>query len=283
MIHRNGVYYEYRSSDSAPKEAQSMEKQGYVVIEAVFTTEEISALERDVDRVFREQAPSGRTLSRTLDEDEEFRYEMLNISAIAQQAVAHPRILEIIEPLIGQDCHIIANTAWRNEPKTEWALSGGGWHIDAGPHVPLPNNAEWPANIPHPIFAIGAHIFLKDCNIEDGPTAVIPYSHLSGRFPPARQYKDDGLTWRGNSSIPLIAKAGDVAMFVSDIWHRRLPAKARDQGRYFLQVHYGRRDIAQRLKSTADVNHLSAEAVQRANSERKKTLIGLHPNRFYDG
>ena len=65
MIHRNGVYYEYRSSDSAPKDAQSMEKQGYVVIEAVFTTEEISALERDVDRVFREQAPSGLTLSRT--------------------------------------------------------------------------------------------------------------------------------------------------------------------------------------------------------------------------
>ena len=60
--------------------------------------------------------------------------------------------------------------------------SGGAWHIDAGPHVPLPNNAEWPADIPHPIFAIGAHIFLKDCNIEDGPTAVIPYSHLSGGF-----------------------------------------------------------------------------------------------------
>ena len=133
MSHRNGKYYEYRSSDSAPKDAQSMEKQGYVVIEAVFTAEEISALERDVDRVFREQAPSGRTLSRTLDEDEEFRYEMLNISAIAQQAGAHPRILEIIEPLIGQDCHIIANTAWRNEPKTEWALSGGGWHIVAAP------------------------------------------------------------------------------------------------------------------------------------------------------
>ena len=89
MIHRNGVYYEYRSSDSAPKDAQSMVKQGYVVIEAVFTTEEISALERDVDRVFREQAPSGRTLSRTLDEDEGF-VEMLNISAIAQRPSSSP-------------------------------------------------------------------------------------------------------------------------------------------------------------------------------------------------
>ena len=283
MIHRNGVYTEYRSSEDVSQDSKSLEKNGYVVLRQVFSPAEVTELAGDIDRVFNEYPPAGRSGARSDQEDEEFRYEMLNVSAAAQRAVAHPGILNVIEPLIGEDCHVIANTAWRNEPTTAWSHGGGGWHIDAGPHVPLPKDTEWPAGLPHPVFAIGTHIFLEDCNIEDGPTAVIPNSHLSGRFPPARHYHDPDLTWRGNSAVPLIAKAGDVAMFVSDIWHRRLPTGEGDQGRYFLQVHYGRRDIAQRLRPTAEINHLSEAALARARTEREKTLVGLHNNRFYDG
>ena len=36
------------------------------------------------------------------------------------------------------------------------------------------------------------------------------------------------------------------------------------RGRYFLQVHYGRRDIAQRIRTTDVVNQLSPEAIARA-------------------
>jgi hypothetical protein len=80
-----------------------------------------------------------------------------------------------------------------------------------------------------------------------------------------------------------VLSAGDVALFVSDLWHRRLPAKTDGPGRYFLQCHYGRRDIAQRLRPTAEVNQLSHEAISRALTERERTLIGLHPALFYDG
>jgi hypothetical protein len=51
----------------------------------------------------------------------------------------------------------------------------------------------------------------------------------------------------------------------------------------FVQVHYGRRDLAQRLRPTAAVNHLSDDAVARAQTPRAKRLIGLHPPGFYDG
>ncbi len=60
------------------------------------------------------------------------------------------------------------------------------------------------------------------------------------------------------------------------------PANGGD-GRLFLQVHYGRRDIAQRIRTTDEVHHLSPEAVERATSERERTLIGLHAPYFYDG
>jgi hypothetical protein len=77
--------------------------------------------------------------------------------------------------------------------------------------------------------------------------------------------------------------AGDVALFASDIWHRGLPAQEGGQGRYFLQVHYGRRDIAQRIRTTADVNHLSEDALARATTDRARTVVGLHTPFFYDG
>ena len=85
------------------------------------------------------------------------------------------------------------------------------------------------------------------------------------------------------SGRPLTAQAGDVALFVSDVWHRRLPAGEGDTGRFFLQVHYARRDIAQRVKPTAEVNHLDAAAAARLGNERERRLFGLHPRGFYDG
>ncbi len=39
---------------------------------------------------------------------------MLNRCLAAQKAVANSKLLAVIEPLIGEDCHVIAKTAWRN-------------------------------------------------------------------------------------------------------------------------------------------------------------------------
>jgi hypothetical protein len=47
-------------------------------------------------------------------------------------------------------------------------------------------------------------------------------------------------------------------------------------------VHYGRRDIAQRIRTTAEVNHASPEAIARATTERARTILGLHDAFFYD-
>ena len=151
--------------------------------------------------------------------------------------------------------------------------------------MPLPEGVTWPAEIPHPVFALGVHIYLQDCAIEDGSTGVIPGSHLSGRPPPKGRHLDDELEYGGRGVMPLIVRVGDAGLFVSDIWHRRMPTRDGDHGRFFLQVHYGRRDIAQRLLTTADVNQLSAEAIARAEagSERERRVVGLHPAFFYDG
>jgi hypothetical protein len=93
---------------------------------------------------------------------------------------------------------------------------------------------------------------------------------------------DEHLTYDGRPPAVMEVRAGDVVCFASDAWHRGLPAQEGGRGRYFLQVHYGRRDIAQRLRTTDVANQLSDEAIARAQTDREKTVIGLHAPFFYD-
>ncbi|MEQ8860673.1 MAG: phytanoyl-CoA dioxygenase family protein [Pseudomonadales bacterium] len=280
MLTRDHGYLRLRREPGGAAAAQ-LERDGWAVLENVFDAVEIAALAAEIDAVYHSHPPDGRSKERSIEEDQDFRYEMFNRSALAQRAVGHGAILAAIEPLLGEDCHVIANTCWRNPAGAVRSHGGGFWHIDSGPHVPRPPGIPWDERIPYPVFAVGAHIYLRDCTLDCGPTGVIPGSHRSGQPPPSRHGAN--LTWEGRGVLPLLARAGDVALFVSDVWHRRLPAGPQDRGRFFLQAHYGRRDIAQRVRSTAQVNHVDPAAAQRIESERERRLLGLHPNFFYDG
>ncbi len=188
----------------APDATRDLERDGYTLLEAVFTPDEVALLAAEVEDVFA----SVEVDPRPRPDRAEFRYEMLNRSALAQRAVAHPAILAAIEPVLGNDCHVIANTAWRNPP----TFGGGPWHCDAGPHVPRPPDVPWDDRIPYPIFAIGAHLYLWDCPLSCGPTAVVPGSHRSGRLAPKDRLFDPDLDYDGRRPVLLEAMAGDVAL-----------------------------------------------------------------------
>jgi ectoine hydroxylase-related dioxygenase (phytanoyl-CoA dioxygenase family) len=279
MLTRSSGYLSLRPGVS-PAAVESLQSEGYVVLEGIFEGEELTALCADVDRVFEEYRPDER--GNPPEKSDPFRYEMLNRSSLVQRAIGHPRLLEIVEALLGEDCHVIANTAWRQESGDNRHL-GRFWHIDSGPHVPRDPSVPWDSRIPYPVFAIAAHLYLWDCPIESGPTGVIPGSHMSGQAPPVERLADDDLQWEGRGAVPIVAEAGDVVLFVSDIWHRRFPPQSGDPGRMFIQCHYGRRDLAQRIRPTSVTNQLSEDALARARTQREQTLVGLHPLGFYDG
>jgi len=259
-------------SEPAPAASMQLERDGYAVLRGVLDAATVAVLRDEVAQIFAEHAPD-----RAHDTGGEFRHAMINRSALSQKAVASPAILEAIEPLLGEDCHVIANTAWRNLP----GRPAGRWHIDAGPHVPRAPGVAWPDEIPYPVFAIGMHLFLEDCPREAGPTAVVPGSHRSGSTPPWRQEGDPDPIYEGRGPELLIAQAGDATLFVSDVWHQGTAAQP-GWGRFFLQAHYARRDIAQRLLMTSEMSQVSAEAAARAATPRERTLIGLHEAFFYD-
>ncbi len=282
MIQRRGGYLAPRT-EAAPEASERLERDGYAVLRDAFAADEVAALRDDVLRVFEELPPDVRRAGAPPELWHEFRYEMLNRSARSQKAIADRRILDVVEPLLGEDCHVIANTAWRNPPRADPLHGGGFWHIDAGPHIPRPAGVAWDDRIPYPVFAVAVHILLRDCPADCGATAAIPGSHKSGQAPPRDRLADVGLTWEGRAPVLLEARAGDLLLFVSDVWHRRMPTGAGDEGRLFLQVHYGRRDIAQRLRTSAQAHQVSEEALARAASPRERSLLGLHDPLFYDG
>lgn len=283
MLTRQTGYLTVRDEAApVPTASHELQSQGYTLLPQVFSPVEVAALAAEISIVFDTVRPDVRSTRVADNHFEPFRYEMLNRSALAQSAIAHPEILAVIEPLLGEDCHVIANTAWR-QPSDDNGHGGRFWHLDAGPHIPRSPDIAWDDRIPYPVFAIACHIFLTDCPLECGPTGVIPGSHKSGQAPPRDRAADESLTWNGNGIVPVIAKAGDVSLFVSDVWHRRMSSLPGDPGRFFLQCHYGRRDLAQRLHTTDQSNQLSDAAIARASTPRERTLIGLHEPKFYDG
>jgi ectoine hydroxylase-related dioxygenase (phytanoyl-CoA dioxygenase family) len=282
VIHQ--VHHRYRIYDGpVPEASRELERDGYAHVRGFLSRAEWTALRDDVLEVYKRYPPDRRAGSPTPAHAEMFRYQMFNRSALSQKVAGHRGILDIVEPLLGSDCHLIASTAWRNPADPAHAPRGQEWHTDAGPHIPRSPSVAWPDDIPYPVFAIAVHFFLDDCGIDDGPTAVVPGSHRSGLPPPIEREWETEIEYAGRKSFPCIARAGDVTMFVSDVWHRRLPPTKRSTGRFFLQTNYARRDLAQRVLPTSEINHTSPESRARATTERERLLIGLHPERFYDG
>jgi len=280
VITRQTGYLEV-TTEPVPDATAHLHREGYVALRGVFDAGEVAELVAEVERVFAEYPPDVRVPDHSPDEWSMFRYEMFNRSAAAQRAIGTRAILDVVEPLLGEDCHVIANTVWWQPPE-ENRHGGRFWHMDAGPHVPRPLGVPWDERIPYPVFAVATHIMLQYCPLEAGPTGVIPRSHTSGQHVPLDRLADDDLEYDGRGALPLVANAGDVLMFVSDIWHRRLPTMDGDPGRMFIQCHYARRDIAQRLRTTYDCNQVTPEAAARATTKRDRQLIGLHAPFFYD-
>lgn len=266
----------------APLATRDIEANGHCLLRRVFTPAQIAALRAEIEAVYESVPPDWREGSPTLEHAQMYRYEMFNRSPLCQAAICRREILDVLEPLVGDDCHAISCTTWRNPPGVGTAPMGQQWHVDGGPYIARTDDQPWPEHLPYPIFVVTTHIYLADVGPDDGPTAVLPGSHRSGRLPPHERMWDVDLDYRGAQAQIHIANAGDVTFFVSESWHRRMPPSPRGKGRFFLQSAFGRREIAQRIRPTSSLNIVSAEARARAKSPRELEVLGIHPQHFYD-
>jgi hypothetical protein len=180
-----------------------------------------------------------------------------------------PGVIELTEAVLGRDCHVIGQTAWRSHA----GFRGEPLHVDYLPPgfsgKPVRDEAAAPA------FILTVHYYLCDVGPALAPTRVVPGSHRAARAPLLGEQE-----WRGVRAQPVLAAAGDALVFRSDVWHAGSDNTTADGVRYLLQVHYGRREMAQHFSPYLEWRF--DPAVLAAATRRQRRLLGDHEPGAYD-
>ncbi len=181
-----------------------------------------------------------------------------------------PGVIELAEAALDEDCHVIGQTAWRSHP----GFVGADLHLD---HLvmELPETLLADPGFRLPMQVCTAHLYLDDIDADLCPTRVIPGSHRAGRRP-----RPGEIDWHGRQAEAVLCKAGDVLMFRSELWHAGSRNRTADRSRYLLQVHYGRRMVAQKF-SPYLAFRFNPDVLD-ACTPRQRRLLGDHQAAEYD-
>jgi chlorinating enzyme len=168
--------------------------------------------------------------------------------ATAEWGLLLPRVLDVLEALIGPDVLALQTMLFLNPP----GKGGQGWHQDAY-YIPT-----------YPDTLIGAWIALDPADEENGCLWVVPGSHHEPIYPTKgftntihAEGAFDGLFEIENAShlddnlntlsqvaakypapIPVPLKPGDVLFFHSHLLHRSYPNRTKDRFRRSFVCHY---------------------------------------------
>lgn len=249
---------------------QQLNRDGYLVIEGVLSPQETATLTAGVERTFNEPCQEaeqhyGPTMARI------WRPRMFENGPEFEAVIDHPGIIDLVEAVLGPDCHLIANSALRTGP-------GDGisqWHVDEVVRFPRPRGVPLDERIPMPCFVLNFNYYLSDVDAELGPTEFVPGSHRAGRAPDSGDMDAAGMpAYEGRAAVAATAPAGSAVLWNDQTWHRGGPNSTRDRTRWVLQAPYGRRFIAQRFWPFVNY-HMPEQILQRANPRRQR-LLGRH-------
>lgn len=240
---------------------QAMHVDGFVLIPAVLQPSEVQTARDTIDSL----TPIHWDFTGLTDHYK----NVFNRDPFWLSFLDRPGVIDIAEASLGGNCHIVGETAWRSHP----GHCGVGLHLD---YLAM----EWPeAGVPEgvqvPMFLCTAHFYLSPQTEELCPTHIIPGSHRAGRRP-----RQGEIHWNGRLPQPVLCGAGDVLFFRSDLWHSGSYNRTAKEVRYLLQVHYGRREMAQHFAPYLEWRF--NPIVVAAASHRQRRLLGDHPHGAYD-
>ena len=249
----------------------ALEQDGAALLSAALPAEKCTEARKKIDALTPQHwdeahdDPRGMAPRRFLD-----RYLcVFNRDPYWLQFLDRPGVVDVADAALGRDCHIIGETAWRSHP----GFQGEPLHADYLPFTWSEHAVSEQFRVPP--FIITAHFYLNDVTPELAPTRIVPGSHRAGRLPTRQED-----TWRGHAAEAVLARAGDCLLFRSDVWHAGSDNRTRDDVRYLLQVHYGRRDMAQHFSPFLEWRF--DPAVIAAASPRLRRLLGDHEPGAYD-
>lgn len=175
-------------------------------------------------------------------------HQLHRVDPIAEWGLLHPRILDVLEALIGPDVLALQTMLFYNPPGT----GGQGWHQDAYYITTYPDTL------------IGAWLALEPADEENGCLWVVPGSHCEPIYPPEQvhghvhaqnafedlhavqnvSHLDDSVNTltqivrRYPPPIPVPMEPGDVLFFDGHLLHRSYPNRTTDRWRRSFVCHY---------------------------------------------
>jgi ectoine hydroxylase-related dioxygenase (phytanoyl-CoA dioxygenase family) len=249
---------------------QAFHEQGYVVLRNVVHARLVRRLRNLMERRFEDPATHTAGPAVDLVRGNVSLMRMFEYHRAFRDMIEAEPILGLVELILGNDCHVIAQNALRT-PAGKGIVN---WHIDDALFFPfLERLARLPGpdvvNDALPCFSLTVMMPLSDVDDErHGPTQVVPGSHRLGRKPPYGPTLPDGI-----APVSLSARAGDAYLVNSQTWHRGAQNQS-DRIRYLLTTTYGRRFISQRFFPF--LNYRMPSAVLAGASDRQRRLLGQH-------
>jgi len=129
--------------------------------------------------------------------------------------------------------HVIHNNSFTIPPQTD-GLAKNKWHQDDTPHI-LSLDGKPLSNIRLNVLAFTVNYYLKDVlSPDNGPTQVIPGSHLFGKF------CDGNISGYEDRIYSCLGGMGTAVCFNNQVWHRG-SRNSSSVTRYITQISYGKR------------------------------------------
>lgn len=236
------------------EEYKHYHRDGYLIVRGLLSKEVIDDLLALADKT-RARKKQGMASEDSRDPlKEEFaqatRVHMLSrIEASAEQGMLNPRVLDVVEALVGPDVYALQSMMFLNPP----GKGGQGWHQDAC-YIKT-----------HPDTLIGAWIALERADEDNGCLWVVPGSNHEPVYPPEEvgggnvhavdafrdlhavhnvSHLDDEVNTLSRvvahypPPIPVVLEPGDVLFFDSHLFHRSYPNKTEDRFRRSYVCHY---------------------------------------------
>ncbi|MDZ8028911.1 MAG: phytanoyl-CoA dioxygenase family protein [Nostoc sp. DedQUE11] len=167
--------------------------------------------------------------------------------------------------------HVIHNNSFKIPPETD-GLAKNAWHQDDTPHV-ISLDGKPLTNIRLNVIAFTVNYYLTDVlSEENGPTQVIPGSHLFGKL------CDGDISGYEDRIYSCLGAMGCAVCFNNQVWHRG-SRNSSSITRYITQITYAKRLVGH--KYAPFMNYQMPSHCYEQADPKLKQLLGFLPNGAY--
>jgi ectoine hydroxylase-related dioxygenase (phytanoyl-CoA dioxygenase family) len=206
---------------------------GYLIgLPPVYTPEEMGRINAGLPPLLALLRPGETTKDiREWHEESLYLYEIC----------VNPRILDLVEGILGPDFYFWASNFFIKEPRT---TSTVGWHQDAYYWPMAPQGRT-----------VTVWLAFDDVDAENGAMKIIPGSHLSGIITHKRSTQTDSVltlelergTFREDAAVQFTLRAGEVSLHDDRAVHGS-PANPSGRRRAGLTIRYSATEVANDLR-----------------------------------